>query len=246
MAAPASVSDYENFKAGCKACLPTILGYWAVALPCGALGVVTGLSMWQIAGLAIFLYAASAQLVFYSLLATHADIWQLTFSTAFINLRYLLTNAYLAKFFKHTTLAEKLIGSLLITDETFGVALQYAKKNNNNLPFYWLLGLNLTAWLNWIIATMTGAFLSASIPVWANDALSFSLVGMFAGLLILSLQASYTKLTDFVVIVAAIICIIILHKHVNKNFIVILTSLISAVIGVIFYKILTHYKNSKG
>ena len=113
-----SVTNWESFNQGIKDCLPTVLGYWAVAAACGALGPVCGLTFWQIEFLTIFLYAGSAQLVFCSLYAAHAGILQLTFSVALINLRYLLMGAYVAKFFSKSSLFEKIVGSALITDET--------------------------------------------------------------------------------------------------------------------------------
>lgn len=241
---PSNYENYKDFKDGCKACLPIVLGYCAVAVPCGALGVLGGLSLWQIALLTFFLYAGAAQLVLYSLLATHADLWQITLSVAFVNSRYLLTNTYLAKYFKHSSLVEKLVGSLLITDETFGATLQYLKTHNDVLPFYWLLGLGLTAWFTWVSAAMVGAVLGSSIPGWAIDALGFSLVGMFIGLLILSLHARETKLNDLVVVVTAIVTLLILRDYIGSNFIVIVTALISAVVGVMFCKFLHKYKTN--
>jgi len=140
-----------QFRQGFIACVPTLLGYWAVGFACGAIGKVSGFNVIEIALLSIFLYAGSAHFLFYSLAATGAGIAEIAFAIAFINMRYLLINTYMAQFFKRSSLKEKLIGGLLITDETFGVAARYANHQGGELPFYWLLGLNLTAWVNWIL-----------------------------------------------------------------------------------------------
>lgn len=231
-----ALSNTKLFINGVKACLPTILGYWAVAMVCGAIGPVCGLSFWQIEALAVFLYAGSAQLVFCSLYATHASIFQLVLSIALINLRYLFMGTYIARFFRNANTVEKVINSALITDETFGVAAHFARQNEDNLPFFWLLGLNLTAWLNWIIANATGALIGSLIPAWANDALSFSLVGMFIGLLVLTIQSSFTRASDYFVVIIAVSATIILHEHIDKHLGIIIITLFSAICGSIFYK----------
>lgn len=229
-------SKKQLFFQGAKACLPIIPGYWAVAITCGAIGPVCGFSFWQVEAMAIFLYAGSAQLVFCSLVASQATFLQLIIAVALINMRYLFMGTYIAKFFKHITFFKKFINSGLITDETFGVATQYAKTHNDKLPFYWLLGLNIAAWINWVAANTVGALIGSVIPAWANDALNFSLVGMFIGILVLTLRTSRHAKNDYFVFVVAIISTIILHQYIDKQIAIIIAALFSAICGALFYK----------
>lgn len=231
-----ALSSKTNFINGLKAGIPIIIGYWAIATTCGAIGIVCGLTFWQVEALCFFLYAGSAQLVFCSLWATHATILQLVMAVALINLRYLFMGTYVAKFFRNTNIFQKILNSALITDETFGVASHYAKQNGDKAPFFWLLGLNLMAFVNWFAANTTGALIGGLIPSWANESLSFSLIGMFIGLLVLTIQASNSKMSNYFTAIIAIIATIIFHKHIDKHLGIILISLFSALCGAIFYK----------
>ncbi|RCL01945.1 MAG: Azaleucine resistance protein AzlC [Candidatus Tokpelaia sp. JSC188] len=222
-----------QFRQGFIACVPTLLGYWAIGFACGAIGKVSGFSIVEIVLLSVFLYAGSAHFLFYSLAATGVSIAQVAFAIAFVNMRYLLINTYMAQFFKHSSLKEKLIGGLLTTDETFGVATRYANHHEGKLPFYWLLGLNLTAWVNWIISTAVGFFFAAALPNWMRNSLSFSLVGMFVGLLLLSWFVSHTRILDIIVMTIAMLFIIFTHNTINSNIAMIIATLIAATVGMI-------------
>lgn len=227
------ITNYKLFKNGVIACIPTLLGYWAIGFACGAIGTVSGFTILQVFCLSFFVYAGSAQFLFYSLCSTGADLLQIALGIAFINIRYLLINTYMAQFFNHANLFEKLIGGFLMTDETFGVASQYAIKNQNKLPFPWLLGLNVTAWLSWIAATVLGATFATALPDWLRDSLSFSLVGMFVGLLLLGWYASQSKKIDIIVILMAIIVVTASHGHIASNISTMIATFIAATIGMI-------------
>lgn len=222
----------QQFYAGLLACIPTLLGYWAIGFACGAVGNVTGFSTFEIAMMSVFIYAGSAQFLFYQFASTGAGIIAIVFAVGFINLRYLLINTYMAQFFAHSTWWQKIISGALITDETFGVASQYALKNNNQLPFFWLLGLNLTAWISWVFATIIGSFFASLLPYWLRDSLSFSLVGMFVGLLLLGWFVSRTRILDIIVMLIAIATIIVLHDNFASNKIIEnLSTLIATIIA---------------
>ncbi|RCL03490.1 MAG: Azaleucine resistance protein AzlC [Candidatus Tokpelaia sp. JSC161] len=226
--------EMKLFFQGAIACIPTLLSYWAVGFACGAIGKISGFSLTEIALLSMFLYAGSAQFLFYSLAKTGADITHIACAVAFINMRYLLITAYMSQFFSHSSSTEKLIGGLMITDETFGVASSYAKKNKDELPFYWLFGLNLTAWVNWMLSTIVGCLFASILPGWLNYSLGFSLVGMFAGLLLLSWFVSHTRILDIIVMAIAILVILTTHNTINFNIATILSTITAATAGMLF------------
>ncbi len=224
-------NHWRLFKQGVVACIPTLLGYWAIGFACGAIGAVSGFTILQIFCLSTFVYAGSAQFLFYSMASTGAGLVQIALGVLFINMRYLLINTYMAQYFSHANRLEKLVGGFLMTDETFGVASQYARTHGNVLPFSWLLGLNITAWLSWILATLVGSIFAASLPDWLKDSLSFSLVGMFIGLLLLGWYASQTKKIDIVVIIVAMAIVTFSHGIIAANPSSIVATLIAATIG---------------
>jgi len=235
MPSPMNQNDKQQFRQGVIACIPTLLGYWAVGFACGAIGKTAGFGVMETALLSVFMYSGSAHFMFYSLAAAGTQTWfaiaSISLAIAFINLRYLLINTYMAQFFKTANLREKLIGSVLMTDETFTIAANYANKNESRLPFHWLLGLNATAWFNWIISTITGCLFAGLLPEWLKGSMGFSLTGMFIGMLMISWFASKNRLIDIAVVLVAIGVIICTHSLVSADTASIFAALIGATAG---------------
>jgi len=228
---------WREFRAGVVACVPTLLGYWAIGFACGAIGRVNGFTLWEIMALAIFVYAGSAHFLFYQLALIGSSVMAIALAVAFINMRYLLINAYMAQFFARFSFRQKIISGLLMTDETFGVAANQARRSGGGgLSFNWLLGLNLLAWWNWIFANFVGAVLASALPDWLREALSFSLVGMFLGLLILTFYASQTKLIESFTILIAIAVMLMSQHLMEANSASIIATLIAAGGGVLLLR----------
>jgi len=225
-----------EFRSGVAACVPTLLGYWAIGFACGAIGRANGFALFEIMALAIFVYAGSAHFLFYQLALVGSSVGAIALAVAFMNMRYLLINAYMAQFFSPFSFWRKLVSALLTTDETFGVAAAHAKRNHNELSFSWLLGLNLLAWWNWIFANFIGATFATTLPDWLQDSLGFSLVGMFLGLLILTFYASHTKIVDLGVIIMAIAIMFFSHNVIEANLTSILATLLAASTGMVLLR----------
>lgn len=112
------------FRGGVAACLPTIPGYWSIGFAAGAIGTLSGFTVWQTAFLATALYTGSAQFLFYSLWSAGAEMASVVLSVFLVNLRYLLMSSAMSVFFREQTTLQKIVSGLLLTDETFGVAVK--------------------------------------------------------------------------------------------------------------------------
>lgn len=229
--------NYENaeganhrFMAGVMACLPTMPGYWSIGMAAGAIGTLSGFSLLHTTLLAAGLYAGSAHFLFYSLWAAGAESASVVLSVALVNMRYLLMSSALSVWFRQSTTLQKLIGGVLLTDETFGVAVQHATRHGS-LPFAWLLGLNVSAWLNWIAACVAGAWLATALPPFLMEGLSFSLVSMFVGLLVMTWYASQRKIPETVAILAAILITLATASHLGTHLVVIIAAMLSATVA---------------
>ena len=115
-------------------------------------------------------------------------------SVLLVNLRYLLMSSAMSVFFREHTTVQKILSGLLLTDETFGVAVQYGGAHSK-VPFAWMLGINVAAWLNWILACIVGAGLASRRRLLETVAIAVSV-------LITLFMAGHTD-TSVVVIVAA-------------------------------------------
>jgi predicted branched-subunit amino acid permease len=221
-----------QFRAGIIACLPTIPGYWSIGFAAGAIGTLSGFSPLQTALLASALYAGSAQFLFYSLWAAGAEIASVVLSVLLVNLRYLLMSSAMSVFFRQYTVLQKIISGLLLTDETFGVAVQHGGEKST-IAYPWMLGLNLTAWLNWILACVSGAGLASALPSSLMEGLSFSLVSMFIGLVVALWFASQRKVLETFSIIVAILITLFTSGHTNTSLVVIAAASAAATLATV-------------
>lgn len=227
------------FRAGVSACLPTIPGYWSIGFAAGAIGTLSGFTTLQTALLASLLYAGSAQFLFYSLWATGAEVASVVFSVLLVNLRYLLMSSAMSVFFREHTTLQKIVSGLLLTDETFGVAVQHDSQQSK-VRFAWMFGLNVAAWLNWILACVVGAWLAAALPPALMEGLSFSLVSMFIGLVLMLWFASQRKILETFSISAAVIVTFFTAGQTDISIVIIIAASVAATLSTLglrlFYK----------
>lgn len=219
-----------QFRAGVIACFPTIPGYWSIGFAAGAIGTLSGFSTLQTALLASLLYAGSAQFLFYSLWAAGAEVASVVLSVLLVNLRYLLMSSAMSVYFREQTTLQKIVSGLLLTDETFGVAIQRAGAQNK-VSFAWMFGLNVAAWLNWILACVIGAGLASALPEALMEGLSFSLVSMFIGLVLMLWFASRRKLLESFSIAVAVIITLLMSGHTDTSLVVIVAASVAATLA---------------
>lgn len=225
----------ESFMQGVKDCVPTLLGYLSIGLAAGVVGKTSGLSIAEITLMSMLIYAGSAQFIFAGMIAAQGSATAIVFTIFFVNLRHLLLSAALSPYFRHLTpLKNMLIGSLL-TDETFGVAINQ-RTNNKFISEKWMHGLNITAYLNWILANMIGAFFGQWITTPHNFGLDFALPAMFIGLLVLLTVSRSKVIVDIIVAISAVFIVVGVTFVSSGSVGIIVATVIASTIGMVVEK----------
>lgn len=191
---------YESFLDGMKACIPTVLGYMGIGFAMGVVGKGVGLSIVEVLIMSIFVYAGSAQFIICGLLAIQAPISSIIVTVFLVNLRHFLMSLSVAPAFRQYSLLGNVSIGTLLTDESYGV-LTTALQNEKKPTLNWMNGLNVLAYLSWIIATVLGAMLGEFIPDPELLGLDFALVAMFLGLFLFQVEIPLKKKTKQTLIV---------------------------------------------
>ena len=174
----------SSFRKGIIDCIPTLFGYVGIGIAAGIIGKAANLTILEITLLSIIVYAGAAQFIITGLLLTTAPIMAIIFTVFLINLRHLLMGMTIAPFFKRFSLINNIGIGTLLTDETFAVAIN-AISQQKTIDANWMHGLNITAYLVWIMSCITGAILGNWLPDPYQFGFDFSLIAMFIGLLYL-------------------------------------------------------------
>ncbi|WP_323704812.1 AzlC family ABC transporter permease [Mammaliicoccus sp. Dog046] len=225
------------FLLGVKDCLPTMLGYFSVALAFGIVGMSSGLSILEITLLSIFVYAGAAQFIICALVAIHSPISAIFLTIFFVNSRMFLQSLTLFPPFKNNSLISNIgIGSL-VTDESFGVAVtKYAK--DKKLDPMWMHGLNISAYLMWIIVSLIGAWIGNMIPNPEMFGLDYALSAMFIFLLIAQFELIRKDKVMYYLylIVLTVICMLLFTIFMPTYISILLSTIVASIIGVVFDK----------
>lgn len=220
------------FIQGIKDCIPTIFGYLSIGFACGILCKSCGLTFFEAIGMSMFIYAGSAQFIAAGMILSAASISSIILTIFFVNLRHLFMSASIAPYFRENSVLKNLSIGLLLTDETFLVASSEGLKNNS-INYWWMMGLNITAYINWIIATGVGVLLGSIIPDYEVLGLDFALTAMFIGLLVSSVKNNIKIRKALIVIISSVLTLIISTKIVSTSAGVIIAAVIGASIGVV-------------
>lgn len=225
----------DSFVAGVHACLPTILGYLSIGFAAGVVEKTAGLSILEIALISLLMYAGSGQFIAASMIAASYSLTAIVMMIFFINLRHLLMSASMVPYFKNLTVKQNILIGSQITDETFGVATTEINNKNVN-RYYWMLGLNLAAYINWVFANILGGLFGELISNPKALGIEFALPAMFAGLLILQLISRGKLRVDFIVIVISITLVAFIHLIIPGSWVVILATIIATTVGMLIQK----------
>ncbi|NEU29709.1 AzlC family ABC transporter permease [bacterium LRH843] len=225
---------HPTFSQGVRDCIPTLIGYISIGIAAGIVGASSNLSVLEMTLLSALVYAGASQFIICALVVSGSPISVIIFTTFIVNLRHFLLCMTLAPHFTNYSLMKNIGIGALVTDESFGVAVnRIAKGEKVNGP--WMNGLNITAYLFWILSCMAGAVFGKWISNPEIFGLDFALTAMFIALLVLQLQnIKNSKLRLYIsLILYVVIAMFVLCMFVPSYIAIILSTIIVATIGVV-------------
>ncbi|WP_456009279.1 AzlC family ABC transporter permease [Clostridium butyricum] len=228
------LEDITNRKSlfikGIKDCTPTIFGYLSIGIACGIMCGSCNITFWQAIGMSTFIYAGSAQFISAGMIFSGIPALNIVITIFFVNLRHVFMSASMASYFKNTSSIKNLFIGILLTDETFLVASMEGLKNSK-IQYWWMMGLNLAAYLNWIVATGIGIVIGSLIPDYKLFGFDFALTVMFVGLLISSIE-NMKLIKTIIIISVSFIVLILSSKLIPTSFGVIISAVSGALVGI--------------
>jgi len=158
-------------RAGANASLPLLMAIVPFGVVCGASAASIGLSFGQAFALSWLLFAGSSQIVATQLMASGAPAWVTVLTGWVVNLRFMMYSAALAPHFRQRSGAGRWLAAYLLTDQAFAVTLGRIVEGREARETVWFyLGVALSTWLFWQVASIAGILLGSFIPArWSMD-----------------------------------------------------------------------------
>jgi 4-azaleucine resistance transporter AzlC len=175
------VAAVSELRQGAAAVLPLLPGVVPFALLFGALAAAKGLSPLEVLLMSALVFAGGSQFLALELWAEPLPVAALALSTFLINARHLLMGAALAEPLARFGRRRSWASLLLITDETFAIAMR-RHRDARLTPAFWV-GLGVVLWASWVALTTLGALLGAAVTDPARYGLDFVFVAVFMVLL---------------------------------------------------------------
>lgn len=214
-----------EFRRGSQAGISIAIGYFPVALTFGLLAKTTGLSLGETLLMSLVVYAGAAQYISLNLLSLGTGAFEIVLTTLIVNIRHFLMSASLNEKSENDHPATKAAYSFGITDETFSVA---AVKEGTVSAGY-MFGLNLIAYLSWVIFSGVGHVVGASLPQSLQESMSVALYAMFVGLLVPSMKKG-VKVIFLAVLAAIFNTIFTFTNALSTGWAIVVATLLSAII----------------
>jgi 4-azaleucine resistance transporter AzlC len=135
---------------------------WFGVIPFGLAYAITardaGLSLVETQALSALVFAGSAQISAVALFGRGAGGAEIVLTTLLLNVRHVLYGLALGRRLPLRG-ARRTVGAFFLTDEAFGVVAAGKERS-----FGYLLGVELSLFVTWNLATLAGALLGGSIP----------------------------------------------------------------------------------
>lgn len=222
-----------SFKDGVYACIPTLLGYIGIGIAAGVVGKSSHLSVLEVTLLAVIVYAGAAQFIIAGLMLVATPVTAIIFTVFLVNSRHFLMSMATAPAFRQYSLLNNIGIGTLLTDESFAVTMN-ALSNKVPVNASWMHGLNLTAYITWILSCLIGALIGEWLPNPMQFGLDYALVAMFIGLLYLQLISDKTKSLKnrLIVMLTVAVMLVLLMRFVSAEMAILISTFAGCFMGI--------------
>jgi predicted branched-subunit amino acid permease len=171
----------DAFTQGCRDITGPALGTMAMGLVAGVAMAKSGVGLGVILAMSLLVFASTSQLACLPLIAAGAPLWLIAATACVLNLRFIVYSANWRPYFgghgrSHRVLLCYLAGDPIYAQFVHRHPVPSTTGRTTASQKGYFLGLALTNWAIWQVASLAGIFLADAIP--ASWGLSF--VGVLA------------------------------------------------------------------
>ncbi|ADL12651.1 AzlC family ABC transporter permease [Acetohalobium arabaticum] len=224
-----------SFTAGIKEGIPIALGYIPIAITFGLVAESAGINKQISILMSLLVFAGASQFVAVNLLAVGSGVGEVILTTFIVNLRHLLMAASISQRFRdNVSKGWRALLAFGITDETFSLA---SLRSEEKLSTSFMLGLNLISYLSWVAGTGIGVFVGAELPSAIQASMGIALYAMFIGLLVPSLQKSYSVVgvVIFAVVINSLLNWLSVFSSISDGWKIVITTILAAFLGAVLF-----------
>lgn len=177
---PARRSTRAEFWDGARRSIPVVVASAPFGALFGALAVDNNLSVFDAVLMSMTVFGGASQMVGIELFGHRIAPWLIVLSIFAVNFRHVLYSAAIGRHFSHWSVWQQALAYFLLTDPQFAEA--ESRGQRERVPFVWYLGMGVTIYLFWNLATLLGAMFGKLVPDPHAMGLDFLLPIYFLGI----------------------------------------------------------------
>lgn len=135
---PTKTQSNSMMKQGIKAGFPIVIGYLPVAITFGVLAKQTGLSLFELTSMSIFVYAGASQFMAVNMIGLGVSATEIILATFILNFRHFVMSFSFMNQLRMIPLRVKVPLTLGLTDETLLFLLCIQKKQRKKKVIYFI------------------------------------------------------------------------------------------------------------
>lgn len=178
--------DRLEFRQGVRDVIPILLGMIPFGFIAGIAAVNAGLGLPEAVGLSAIVFAGASQLAALDLIGRDAPLAIVVVTAVVINLRMLMYSASIAPHFQNLSRRMKATVAYLLTDPAYALTIVRYRNKESTRPVAYYLGVAVTIWVVWQLATVGGVVLGTSVP--ESLGLEFAVPLVFLALLVPAME----------------------------------------------------------
>lgn len=173
----------QALLAGLRDVSPMLPGVVPFGMLAGIAAIEAGMGALAGLGMSIIIFAGASQLIVAQLIGEGALPLVIVATALLINLRMVMYSASLAPYFGGLSFRWKTTIAYLLTDQAYALSItRFFGESPERKQRWYYIGVALTLWAVWLVATALGVWLGATVP--AGWQIGFALPLVFLVLLV--------------------------------------------------------------
>lgn len=223
----------SQFKEGLKAGMPIFMGYFSISITFGLIAKSAGVSGFLAVLMSLTNFTGATQFIGINMYSMGIGLSNIVLTTFMINARYLLMSFCVSNKLKNSVSTKiKALLSFGITDEVFVLAM-----TKEDLKPSFMFGVQAISYIGWVLGTLLGAILADVMPSSLSNSIGIAIYIMFLGLLLPAASKSLkiALVAIFAMLISSIIYYIPFLKDVIGNWRVVITIVLTSLLGAKFF-----------
>lgn len=154
----------SELRAGARASAPMLAAVIPFGLVAGAAPAAAGFGVLPALGMSTIIFAGASQLALTDVLADGGSALVAAMAAWTINLRILLYSASLAPYLTHEPLRRRLFAAYVTVDQNYALSVSHWANPGVRPDASYHIGAGLLLGTAWVVCTVIGAFVGASLP----------------------------------------------------------------------------------